>query len=193
MSLAEEWAWWGTLEGDELERNAWGWPHYDVEAVADFIEEFTNIDSSVLDIGCGPGRLGHVLAERNPHANFIGTDVARNMIERAGTDAPSNWVARWSDGTSIPDSKFDTIYAVTVFQHLPPEIVQSYVQQSFNQLVEGGTLIFTYATGNEIAPRSYQTSHGAVTQLLYNAGFLQIDLLPRPSEHPNWNWARGVK
>lgn len=192
-AVMDEWEWWNELEGEELERNVWGWPHYDVEEVADFIEEHATIEDFVLDIGCGPGRLGHVLARRNPHVEFIGTDIAWNMLGLAAKNAPNNWTVQWSDGTSIPDCTFNTVYAVTVFQHLPPDVVQSYIQQAHDQLVEDGTLIFTYATGYETAPRSYQTTHSDVTQSLYSAGFSQINLLTRPSSHPNWNWASAKK
>ena len=33
--MMDEWNWWDELDGDEVRRNAWGWPHYDVDAVAE--------------------------------------------------------------------------------------------------------------------------------------------------------------
>jgi cyclopropane fatty-acyl-phospholipid synthase-like methyltransferase len=192
-SPLEEWEWWDGLDGEEVARNAWGWPHYDVEAVADFIEQHAPLGRYNLDLGCGPGRLGHVLAERNPDVSVFGIDVSPNMVSYANVNAPSNWSAQVSDGVTIPSGgkaegvrPYSTVYAVTVFQHLPNIVVDSYVKQIYHRLVDDGRLIFTYATGDEIAPRSYQVQTEQALDWCRHFGSVQT--LLTPDTHPNWNW-----
>lgn len=48
---------------------------------------------SVLDLGCGTGRLTAMLAERWPGANVVGVDSSRDMLERAATESgPIRWI-----------------------------------------------------------------------------------------------------
>jgi 2-polyprenyl-3-methyl-5-hydroxy-6-metoxy-1,4-benzoquinol methylase len=194
----EEWNWWDELDGDEVRRNAWGWPHYDVEAVADFIEQHAPLGRYNLDLGCGPGRLGHVLARRNPDVAVFGIDVSANMVSYSNVDAPRNWSAVVNDGATIPAGgkgegvrPYNVVYAVTVFQHLPNITVDTYVNQIYSRLAPDGVLIFTYATGNEVAPRSYQVSAEQAHDWCRRFGFVQR--LVTPDTHPNWNWMLARK
>jgi trans-aconitate methyltransferase len=189
--MMQEWQWWNELDGEERLRNAWGWPHYDVDEVARFIEEYTFIADDVLDIGCGPGRLGHALARRNPWAKFHGIDVSPNMVEHSLTDAPKNWTAETNDGRTLPEGPYSTVYAVTVFQHLPHDVVAQYVIQAHDRLKPGGRLIFTYAVGTEQTERSYQASHDLAFE--WCADFEFKNRCPKPDTHPDWNWMVAQK
>lgn len=189
--VKEEWDWWNQLEGDAVYNNAWGFPHYDVEEVASFIEQNADVSGRVLDIGCGPGRLGHTLAARHPAVDFVGVDVSQKMVGLSLQDAPSNWSAEHTDGLTIPHGPFNTVYAVTVFQHLPPGVVKLYFRLVFDALAEGGSLIFTYAVGDEFAPRSYQVTHEEAESWCHQ--FSAVASLETPDTHPNWNWAVAVK
>lgn len=192
--MMDEWDWWDELDGDEVRRNAWGWPHYDVDAVAEFIEIYAPLGRYNLDLGCGPGRLGHTLARRNIDAAIYGIDVSPNMVAYSNVDAPSNWSAEVCDGVTIPAGgkaegvrPYNVVYAVTVFQHLPSFVVCSYISQIHSRLLDGGRLIFTYAIGDEIAPRSYQVA--ATDQALeWCHMFSDVRTLDTPVTHPNWNW-----
>ncbi len=65
---------------------------------------------TVLDLGCGPGNLTAVIAERWPDARVIGVDSSTDMLDRARTDHPSlEWVegdiAAWE-----PTEPADVLY-----------------------------------------------------------------------------------
>ena len=48
---------------------------------------------SVVDLGCGPGNMTRLLAERWPGATVTGVDSSADMIARARADQPSlTWV-----------------------------------------------------------------------------------------------------
>lgn len=69
----------------------------------------------------------------------------------------------------------------------PGPVVESYVKQIYHRLVDDGRLIFTYAIGDEVAPRSYQVA--ATDQALeWCHMFGSVQTLATPVQHPNWNW-----
>src|SRR5690606_38282172 len=43
---------------------------------------------TVYDLGCGPGNITRLLAERWPAARVIGVDSSADMLEKAGAEAP---------------------------------------------------------------------------------------------------------
>ncbi len=94
--------------------------------------------STVVDLGCGPGNVTPHLRERWPHADHIGVDNSREMLDAASTAHPgASWVdADAADWTS--EHRVDVIYSNAalhwvddhhrVFTHL------------VSQLAHGGTL-----------------------------------------------------
>ena len=79
--------------------------------------------SSMLDIGCGPGRYGIELARRGA-ARCVGVDVAEQMVEIARREAQAKGVAQrceWhvSDYESFAtDERFDAVVAMGYFDYL---------------------------------------------------------------------------
>lgn len=187
----DEWKWWDELDGDDVWRNAWGWPHYDNEAVANFIEDYVVFGTRALDIGCGPGRLGLSLAQSNPMTEFHGVDVSSKMVRISNnTDIP-NWSATVNDGRTLPEYTYSVVYAVTVFQHLPHDVVAQYISQVYERLEQGGRLIFTYAVGTEQTKRSYQANHDLALEWCDRFEFK--NKIPTPDTHPTWNWMVAQK
>lgn len=185
--------WWADLTGEDITTNAYGWPHYRVPPVADFIQPTIRY-GPVLDIGCGPGRLGHALAIQNPNVQFVGIDVGKQMVDLANRNSPRNWKAVLGDGVTLPvHYPYGSAYSVTVFQHISHEQVQFYVNQIHDLLLDGGHFIFTYAVGEEDTFLSHQTTHETALSWLADAGFGNYELLDTPDTHPAWNWARGTK
>lgn len=183
--------WWNELQGDDVETNAYGWPHYDVEAVADFIDRHIHFDTRVLDLGCGPGRLGHLLAGRHPDCYLYGVDVSHQMVTLSHIDSPSNWFASANDGATLPPNRpYSGAYSVTVFQHIQHHVVKSYVQQVYDLLCFGGRFLFSYAVGDVDTFLSHQASHDIALSWLHDAGF---DTQLLGLRHLGWHWAMGQK
>lgn len=183
--------WWASLKGDDQSNNAYGVPHYDVGAVGTFVAARLQLrpHHRVLDIGCGPGRLARDVITRSG-CTLVGIDVAPSMVAVASGGGPGTYLA--SDGASIPvDGPFDAAYAVTVFQHIRHNIVRGYMHQTFERLVPGGRLLFSFADGDEDYFLSHQATAASMMRWMYEAGFGNVHQVPTPADHPAWNWMIG--
>ena len=56
----------------------------------------------VVDLGCGPGNLTALLAERWPGADVLGVDSSPEMVAQAAATVPS---LRFVEGTCAPGSR----------------------------------------------------------------------------------------
>lgn len=100
-----------------------------------------NSTDTVLEIGCGVGRVGRDLAPLVK--KWIGCDVSTNMVkycrERLG-DLPNVEAVEISgyDLKPIPDNSVDLVYCTVVFMHLEGWDRYSYVKEAHRILRPGG-------------------------------------------------------
>jgi SAM-dependent methyltransferase len=105
---------------------------------------------TVVDIGCGVGRMTRALAARVERV--IGVDVSGEMLARArdlNAHLPNvEWLH--GDGTSlapVADASVDGCFSHVVFQHLPdPEMTFGYVREMGRVLRPGGWAAFHVST-----------------------------------------------
>ena len=69
----------------------------------------------VLDAGCGKGRFGRFLSERNPEASIWGVDISRKMLRHV--PASMNVQLAWMTELPFVDSAFDAAYAIESLEH----------------------------------------------------------------------------
>jgi SAM-dependent methyltransferase len=113
-------------------------------------------DRSLLELGCGLGRLSLALAPE--FASVTGLDVSGEMIaeaRRRATGTPNLRFARNSgrDLSDIPDSSFDVVLAADVFPYLVSsgaELARVHIEEAARVLRPGGALlIFNYSYRGE--------------------------------------------
>jgi ubiquinone/menaquinone biosynthesis C-methylase UbiE len=98
-------------------------------------------DDTVLEIGCGVGRVGKVLAPIC--REWIGCDVSGNMIAHARRrlqSLPNVKLVEISgyDLAPIPDASVDVVYCTIVFMHLDEWDRYNYVLEARRILRPGG-------------------------------------------------------
>ncbi|MFI8521509.1 trans-aconitate 2-methyltransferase [Streptomyces sp. NPDC085481] len=110
----------------------------------------------IADLGCGPGNVTVLLADRWPDAHITGLDLSPEMLERAekdwaGTTSGGGWLdfrpadaAHWT-----PEEPYDLIVSNAALQWVPnhPESFATWI----DGLRPGGTLAFQ-VPGNFTAP-----------------------------------------
>jgi len=100
-------------------------------------------DDVVLEIGCGIGRVGKLVAPLC--RKWIGCDVASNMLSLAAPRLkafPNVELKEISgyDLSGIADASVDVVYCTVVFMHLEPWDRYNYILEGFRVLRPGGRI-----------------------------------------------------
>lgn len=99
---------------------------------------------AILDFGCGCGRVMRYWKEL-AGINMFGTDYNSNLIDWCRENLP---FAQFDINTLSPplnydDEKFDFIYALSVFAHLPEDLQLLWLNELSRVLKPGGYLLIT--------------------------------------------------
>ena len=126
----------------DLTRKKALWP--EIERLAGAVKE----GESVLDAGCGNGRLLQALAGRQ--IDYVGVDKSHALIELAAKSYPDRkfFAADLLDEHAYPEElrskKFDHIFCLAVLQHIPSrDWRQHFLINLRRQLKPGGRLIIS--------------------------------------------------
>jgi SAM-dependent methyltransferase len=99
---------------------------------------------SLVDIGCGSGRLASNLSDLR--IDYLGTDVVQDLLDHARTRANRSFrFVRHTDLTlPVPDSSIDIACAFSVFTHLRHEETFLYLADIRRALKPGGKLVLSF-------------------------------------------------
>lgn len=103
---------------------------------------------TVLDIGCGFGRVGKVLS---PHCKkWIGCDISGSMLKHAKKyldGLPNTELVELSTVglQEIPDESVDVVYCTVVFMHLLEWDRYTYIKEAFRVMKPNGRCFFDNA------------------------------------------------
>ncbi|HET9142501.1 class I SAM-dependent methyltransferase [Actinophytocola sp.] len=102
-----------------------------------------SLGDTVLDFGCGVGRLTNALAERTTRA--VGVDIAVSMVEHANAlnQSPDRIRFVSYDGRLLPfaDGEFDSAVSLIVLQHAPPAVQLGCLLELQRVVRVGGVLL----------------------------------------------------
>ena len=138
-------------------------------------------EDSLVEIGCGVGRLTRPLAARAGHVTAI--DVSAEMLRRARELNPGLRKVTWlhGDGRSlagVEDASADGCFSHVVFQHLPdPELTLGYIREMARVLRQGGWAAFGVSTDPAV--------HRPRRRLAWRVEAL-LGRGPRAQEDPAW-------
>jgi cyclopropane fatty-acyl-phospholipid synthase-like methyltransferase len=183
--------WWNELSPLDARINTAGVPPYDVEKIGSFVlsELMVGHAARILDLGCGLGRLTTWIADRVPDGEITAVDISETMIKLA--ERRPNIVYRVGDGRTLPEScgTFDGAYAVTLFQHLPPDAVRGYLTDVHAHLRPEARFVFNASIGTTSTFLQHDLTDGQMADLLLEAGFL----VATSFEAHGWTWFIGDK
>lgn len=132
---------------------------------------------SVLDAGCGPGRLTVPLAERvGRQGQVLALDLQPEMLDRltirleaAGIGNVQTLRAGLGDG-ALPKCGFDRAFLVTVLGEIQDRL--SALREILTSLKPGGVLSVT-----EVFPDPHYQSRSTVRRMAEQAGFQVIEVI----------------
>jgi ubiquinone/menaquinone biosynthesis C-methylase UbiE len=102
---------------------------------------------SVVDIGCGSGRLSTELTNRfGDQIKYLGLDVVPELLDYARSKAIDTYKFETTEGLVIPASAttIDFVAAFSVFTHLKHRETLAYMREAHRVLRTGGILLFTF-------------------------------------------------
>ena len=103
-------------------------------------------DSSLVDVGCGSGRLAAPMS-KFLRGNYLGTDVVKELVLHAKQSAARNdWRFAVVDGPVIPlgDQCADMVCFFSVLTHLLHEQSYIYLGEAKRVLKPGGRIVFSF-------------------------------------------------
>jgi SAM-dependent methyltransferase len=132
--------------GDPELESFWAEGERDLGRLLELLEIRIEPSDTVLDIGCGVGRLTRVLAGRAAHV--YGIDISSEMIDHARGHHAALGNVEWfvGDGHSLRplgDASVDGCISHVVFQHIPdPAVTLGYIAEMGRVLRPGGWAAF---------------------------------------------------
>lgn len=105
-------------------------------------KKYLHNNMSVLDIGCGTGRLYQLLQEFQG-VDYVGLDQSEGQIAMAKQDFPqNNYIV--SEMTKLPlaDKRFDFIFCIATLHHLPNENSRKQALLEMKRVLKPGGYLF---------------------------------------------------
>src|SRR6188472_756254 len=96
--------------------------HWDPDRYLVYADErgrpFVDLLARVVDLGCGPGNLTALLAQRWPDADVVGVDSSPEMVARA-VDVPGVRFEQGDVRTWRPEQPVDVLFSNATYQWVP--------------------------------------------------------------------------
>ncbi len=155
--------------------------------------------ASVLEIGCGIGRLLRPMSERVAHAT--GVDISAEMIRLAQEALAGRPNVRLliTDGdlAGVADASLDLVYSHIVFQHVPSRKAVSRYFAEAARVLKGGGVFRLQVDGR---PRRLVQIVNTWNGVRYEAGSLRrelaahsFDVISLTGERTQYTWATAAR
>lgn len=140
--------------------------------------------ATLLEYGCGIGRLTRPMARALPTVEIIGVDISRAGILIARQDTTEKNVRyRQSDGRSLSDvaTGIDGGWSVVTLQHIPALAQVDLLEEIRDLLRPGGCFVAQVTVGGDDADWSHPLSDKVIRAL--NPASVATD-----DRFPTWRW-----
>jgi SAM-dependent methyltransferase len=100
-------------------------------------------DGALLDVGCGPGLLAHLLSRAGFAGRYTGLDPDPRKVDRARRWLPETDARRFSAGSveSAPEGAFTQAALIDVLYLVPPPERAGFVSRAVAALAPGGLFV----------------------------------------------------
>lgn len=101
---------------------------------------------SILDMGCGSGRLASALGKSDLQVDYLGVDIVQELLNYAATKSPRSYKFLCHRGLTVPaaSESLDFISGFSLFTHLLHHETYLYLQDMHRSLRPGGKLVFSF-------------------------------------------------
>lgn len=96
-----------------------GWWDGEQEGIPELLEKLRF--RSLLEVGCGFGRVGASIKARWPKVSYTGMDISWDLVEGARERLPDSEII-YADMVTWEDTRrWDLVLAISALSHIPPE------------------------------------------------------------------------
>lgn len=163
-------------------------------------------ESTLVDLGCGIGRMAVHAIPFLVGGHYIGTDVAPSMLERAQAriapvipDPPCrvSWVKQEGTTFAVPDRSVDAFCAYSVFTHIEHEDAFNFLVDARRAVRPGGIFVFSclpmdLAVSREIFLTSAAMDHATRWSAVRNVT-TSVDFMESIARLAGWRVRRWYK
>lgn len=130
----------------------WSWGKQYLSAIEFILEEVKKDDQlieSIADIGCGDGRLTKELSKKFNLKKIMGLDYSSKAINLAKALNPEIHFKNIDIINNLVEYKYDAITLIEVFEHIPLEFCEKFVNSLSNLLNKKGLVYLTVPHKNK--------------------------------------------
>lgn len=135
--------------------------------------------SSLIDIGCGDGRLLREIANHFSGKNLLGVDISLGAVQLAQAFNPNikyQAIDLFKDEIS---QKFDVATLIEVIEHIQPERLPDFIRAAADTLREDGYLLLTVPHENKpVIKKHYQHFNSTKLKALLDPYFHTTAFIP---------------
>lgn len=151
----------------------------DVEFIASHLSNIDAIES-VLDFGCGVGRLSIALAAK--FRNIVGVDISPGMLAEAIKNANDFGIANVRFVTDLPNEKFDLVVSYIVFQHIAAHHGIELLRKLLDRVRIGGQVaiqitLYRSSLVKKILIFMHDYDATEVLRIFFDAGFTSLSMV----------------
>lgn len=109
------------------------------------LTQMVKVGDSVLDVGCGSGKLLQAFSEKE--INYLGIDPSGKLLELARAEWGENDKRKFAEGDildlgKLSETEFDYVFCIAVLQHIPGEKLRiQALRQLRNKVKKDGIII----------------------------------------------------
>lgn len=125
---------------------SWGCEYYSY--MKETLNEISKIKfSSLLDVGCGEGRLLNLLSKKFPNRNFKGIDLSEPsiLLAKGLNYGKPNLLFELEDVNKVTET-FDVVVLNEVLEHIPDDSYSSFCDSIKKIIKKNGYLVITVPT-----------------------------------------------
>lgn len=135
--------------------------------------------SSLIDIGCGDGRLLREIGTRYSGKHLLGIDASSRAIQLAQALNPGLQYQTIDLVEERIPEKFDVATLIEVIEHIVPDNLPEFIRAVADTLVENGRLILTVPHDNTpVTRKHYQHFNSAKLRTLLEPHFDNFAFIP---------------
>ncbi|WP_428408247.1 class I SAM-dependent methyltransferase [Hyphococcus sp.] len=168
-------------EAEAMERAVGGYYEKAGEAQAELVKKlYPEGAFHLIDVGCGSGRLANALRTEARIA-YSGYDVVPDLVAYAEKIcARPDWRFETISALALPEENesADLIMFMSVFTHLKPDEIRTYIGEAFRVLKPGGRMVASYIDPGAASHSNYRLP--ALKQFLTRAAGRNVMLTRTP-------------